>query len=42
MFDLAVKILGYLPYEFIWVYIVFIIVIFALLVRLILRLLGGI
>ena len=42
MFELAIKILGFLPYEFIWVYIVFIIVLFALLIRLLVRLLGGI
>ena len=42
MFELAIKILGYVPYEFLWIYIVFMIVLFALLIRLLVKLLGGI
>lgn len=42
MFELGIKILGYLPYEFLWIYIVFLIVLFVLLIRIIVRILGGI
>lgn len=41
MLELAIKILGYLPYEFLWVYIVFMLVAFFILIGIIVKLLGG-
>lgn len=41
MLEIAIKILGYLPTEFLWIYIVFILILFFILFGIIFKLLGG-
>ena len=41
MLEIAIKILGFLPYEFLWVYIVFILLLFFILFGIIFKFLGG-
>ena len=41
MLEIAINILGFLPYEYLWVYIVFILILFFILFGIIFKLLGG-